>query len=176
MESRPADEPIELHCTEDLRSMHEHKIIINSGSGEVIKGYVELSVDMDSLATVDVLSKAVFGVLPVKVLGTKTMVGIRLTDVKSAYFVKSFRGNPQRKDLRFYSNGPTVRSVWVEIRFKDNEILEGLIDNSVDHLLGEGFLLRPSDVECNNVAIYINKAAIAGYRVLGVRALRNLAK
>jgi hypothetical protein len=86
--------------------------------------------------------------------------------------VKSFAGNPQKKQLRFYKHGPEVAEIWVEIRFKDNEILEGLIDNSIEHLTGEGFLLHPSDVGSNNLAVYVNKAAIAEYRVLGVRGHR----
>jgi hypothetical protein len=35
----------------------------------------------------------------------------------------------------------------VEITFKDNEILEGVIENSISHLTSEGFLLRPTDAK-----------------------------
>jgi len=36
--------------------------------------------------------------------------------------------------------------------------------------MGDGFLLRPSDAESNNLLVYVNKSAISNYRVLGVRA------
>ena len=51
-------------------------------------------------------------------------------------------------------------------------VVEGLVENSLQHLMGSGFLLRPSDPGSNNIYIYVNKLAIANYRVLGVRALR----
>jgi len=157
---------------QELPSIHEQKIIINCGSGEVVKGYIELNGDIDSATFLDAIRGSP-GVLPVRTLGTKALIEIQLSQIKSAYFVKSFRGNPERKDLRFYSNGPAVGSIWVEIRFKDNEVLEGLIENSAQHLIGDGFFLRPSDLGGNNLAVYVNKAAIASYRVLGVRAHRN---
>lgn len=110
--------------------------------------------------------------ISLKLRDTNVAVEVAWHDVKAVFFVKSFLGTPKKKHLRFYANGPAVGEIWAEIKFRDNEILEGLIENSVEHLAGEGFMVRPSDVEGNNLAVYVNKAAIAEFRVLGVRASR----
>jgi hypothetical protein len=67
-------------------------------------------------------------------------------------------------------NGPSVGPIWAEIRFKDNEIIEAMIDNSAKHLSGDGFWFHPSDAGSNNLLVYVNKSAIANYRVLGIQA------
>jgi hypothetical protein len=150
-------------------SKEEHKVVIRLNSGEVVKGHIEVNGrDLTpSLVSPDLGSSAV---VFVRTLGTKDSLPVQLQDIKAIFIVKSFRGDPKRKGVRFYSNGPAVGSIWVEVQFKDNEIMEGLIENSVQHLLGDGLLLKPSDPGTNNIAIYLNKASIASYRVLGVRA------
>lgn len=152
-----------------LDSPRKHKVVVNFGSGTVLKGYLEIAEDRDLESLLSQLAgtEAVFSV---KVSGTEVLREVSLREIKSLYIVKSLKGDPTRRDLRFYSNGPDLGSVWVEVRFNDNEVIEGLIENSVEHLIGEGLILRPSDPGSNNLALYINKAAISGYRVLGVRA------
>jgi hypothetical protein len=108
--------------------------------------------------------------ITVNPLTSNEPVQVALSDIKAVFFVKSFRGDPKRKNLRFYTNGPSVGAIWAEIRFNDNEIIEATIDNSAEHLMGEGVLLHPSDAGSNNLLVYVNKSAISSYRVLGVRA------
>jgi Family of unknown function (DUF6982) len=150
-------------------SPRRYKVVVNSGSGDVLNGYLETTEDLESAAFFarPAGTKVVFAV---KVAGAEVSKEIALSDIKSLFIVKSFKGDSTRRDLRFYANGPDLGSVWVEVQFKDNEIVEGLVENSVEHLIGEGLLLRPSDPGSNNLLIYVNKAAIAGYRVLGVRS------
>jgi hypothetical protein len=149
-----------------------HKVVIHLDGGKVIKGYI----DFDGSNTIEYFKASdldASGAISVRSLDIKEpTLAIRLRDIKAIFVVKSFRGDQKRRGVRFYSNGPAVGSIWAEIQFKDNEIIEGLIENSVQHLLGDGFLLNPSDPGSNNLCIYVNKAAIANYRVLGVKALR----
>ena len=157
---------------EDSSSKEEQKVVIHLSTGEITKGYVEASDKDNPALCFKTADGNDCGAVSVRVLGMKETLPIQIRDVKSIFFVRSFRGDPKRRGLRFYSDGPAVGSIWVEIQFKDNEIIEGLIENSVKHLTGDGFLLRPSDPGSNNICIYVNKGAIAGYRVLGVKALR----
>lgn len=153
-------------------SLEELKVVVHLITGEIKKGYIA-GVDKDHLDRfLSTLSGAANGAFQVRVQGAKEPLAIQPRDIKAIFVVKSFQGDPKRNALRFYSNGPAVGNIWVEIQFKDNEIVEGLIENSIQHLIGEGFLLVPSDLGSNNLSIYVNKGAIASYRVLGVRAPR----
>ena len=171
MDAEVLDE--ELEIAGEFRSVpkKEHKVVIHLNTGEMIRGYIEANSHKPgpSLGPSDFDASRV---VSVRIPNVNDPLTIQLQDLKAIFVVKSFRGDPKRKGLRFYSNGPAVGHIWVEIQFKDNEIIEGLVDNSVQHLLADGFWLRPSDSGGNNICAYVNKAAIADYRVLGVRALQ----
>ena len=160
---------------EHPRVLKGQKVVINLFSGDMIKGYLAKDEGADLETPFRDSCGDGLRTITVKLRETDATVEVALRDLKAVFFVKSFFGTPKKKDLRFYKNGPAVGEIWAEIRFKDNEILEGLIENSVEHLAGEGFMVRPSDVESNNLAAYVNKAAIAEYRVLGVRVYRKAA-
>jgi hypothetical protein len=148
-------------------SLKEHKVVINLGSGKVIKGYVACTKGPDPAAIFDDCEVTA---LEVRLLETDQRMTIPISEVKAIFFVKSFRGDAKRKTLRFYTNGPDLGRIWAEIRFNDSEVLEGKIDNTVRHLVGDGFLVHPTDSGGNNLLMYVNKKAVRGYRVLGVRA------
>lgn len=150
-------------------SIHEHKVVIKCGSGEVVKGYVECGAGADLAVLVERCCQDADGAITLTTLGDKVDKSILLRDVKAAFFVKSFRGDASRKAIRFYTNGPAVGSIWAEVRFKDDEVIEGWIENSVKYLADEGFFLKPSDFASNNLLVYINKSAISSFRVLGIR-------
>ena len=151
--------------------MEERKVVVKLRSGEVVKGYLTVS-GADVADPLHDSNQNSTGALTVRLLNSNASLKVALVDVKAIFFVRSFRGDPKRKDLRFYSNGPAVGTIWAEIRFTDNEVIEATIQNSAQHLMGDGFWFRPSDSESNNVLIYVNKSAIVSYRVLGVRAHR----
>jgi hypothetical protein len=150
----------------------EQKIVVHACSGEIFKGYIELSGGVVPAVLCGHSEGVAKGTITLRSLGSKTTLDIPLQNVKSLFFVKSFRGDSGRKDIRFYSNGPEVGNLWVEIRFKDNEIIEGLVENSVQHLRGDGLVVKPTDTGSNNLLIYVNKEAIDSFRILGVRASR----
>lgn len=150
--------------------MKERKVVVKLLSGDVVKGHLLLPSDPDMA---DLFNDSVQDqnmVITIRSLNPDESLQVALRDIKAVFFVKSFRGDAKRKGLRFYTNGPSVGAIWAEIRFQDNEIIEAMIDNSAQHLMGDGLFLRPSDAESNNVLVYVNKSAIANYRVLGVRA------
>jgi hypothetical protein len=145
----------------------KHKVVAKLRSGEVVKGYFILPCAADMR---DLSNQGQNGSITISSLTSNEPLQVALSDIKAVFFVKSFWGDPKRKGLRFYTNGPSVGAIWAEIRFQDDEIIEAMIDNSAQHLMGDCFLLRPSDAESNNLLVYVNKSAIATYRVLGVRA------
>lgn len=97
-----------------------------------------------------------------------TPLDLKWGDVKAIFFVSDFQGSSQRDPVLFYSRGPEVGDIWVEVTFHDGEIVEGYVDNSLNHLTAEGFFLRPTDPGGNNLLVYVNKDSLKSYRVLGV--------
>jgi hypothetical protein len=95
------------------------------------------------------------------------------SQIKAVFFVSSLKGDSEQETVRFYTSGPEVQSIWVEIVFSDGEVIEGCIRNSLHHLKDDGFFLRPSTPGGNNLLIYVNKSAIVSFRVLDVRTMEN---
>lgn len=147
----------------------QHKVVITGQDGRVIRGYCPLeTLDDPSLLGGDPGSQ-VCRLLEACVAEDGSKLDIGGQQVKAVFFVSSFDGNRDHEPVRFYSSGPEPQSIWVEIVFRDGEVIEGCIQNTLHHLQDDGFFLTPSSPQSNNLVIYVNKAAISGYRVLGVR-------
>jgi hypothetical protein len=56
----------------------------------------------------------------------------------------------------------------VRVRFKDNEILEGLIPSDLTQNLPEGYLVNPPDQRSNTQSIFVPRTALASLTVLAV--------
>jgi hypothetical protein len=147
-------------------SLKEHKIVVHLRTGSVFKGHISCGADPDPAA---MFEDAEVSGIDIRLLETAEWVHIPIDEVKAIFFVKSFRGDSKRKTLRFYTNGPDLGPIWAEIRFQDNEVLEGKIDNTARHLAGNGLVVHPTDADGNNLLVYVNKKAVRGYRVLGIR-------
>ncbi len=95
------------------------------------------------------------------------VVGIELRDIKIVYFVREFTetGAPQRKT---FANRPRTEGLWVRLKFKDGEVMEGLMPNDLTQVLAEGFLVNPPDLRANTQRMFVPRMALAGLTVLGV--------
>jgi len=150
---------------------NKHKVVITGQDGSVIRGYYCSEAPAD-LKLLD--SQLQFH----KILGTcisenGSECAVDWSNIKAVFFVSSFEGDSEHQPVRFYTSGPELQNLWVEVVFTDGEIIEGSIRNTLHHLMGDGFFLHPSTPGSNNSLIYVNKAALVSYRVLGVRAMDN---
>src|SRR5947209_1770403 len=113
MENRKTmEKQLERAQDEQLTALTEQKIVVHACSGEISKGYIELSGGVDPAALYD--QGVARGTITLRSLGSKTTLDIPLQNVRSLFFVKSFRGDPGRKDIRFYWHGPEVGKLGVE--------------------------------------------------------------
>ncbi len=156
---------------ESVSKTTRHKVVATMQDGSVLKGYLETSAPTDLATLLADPYRRFPSALTLADPETGQPVGVDVRHTKAVFFVKDFQGDSRRKTVRFHSNGPVVHGVWVEIRFKDNEVVEGIISNSLHHLLDEGFLLSPSDPDSNNEVMYVMKNCIASYRILGLRTI-----
>ena len=95
------------------------------------------------------------------------VVLIELSEIKGVYFVRDFAdsGSLQRKT---FATRPRVEGLWVRLRFRDGEILEGLMPNDLTHMGAEGFFLNPPDTRGNIQRIYVPRSALSELVVLAV--------
>lgn len=96
---------------------------------------------------------------------------ISTANAKAIFYVKSFEGEPHRKDLKFHSRTQIVDGIWIRVQFLDGEIMEGIVSNNFQLLIAPGFFLRPTDPESNNTLVYVFKTQLKDCRVLGLRNL-----
>jgi hypothetical protein len=96
---------------------------------------------------------------------------IAAKDVKAVFYVNCFEGDSDHKELNFHSRAPIVHGIWVRLQFRDGEVMEGIVYNSIRYLVDPGFFLLPTDPESNNRLVYVQKSWLSDYRVLGMRKL-----
>ncbi|MGE5113200.1 MAG: DUF6982 domain-containing protein [Acidobacteriaceae bacterium] len=146
------------------------KVVVQAG-GRVFKGYIESQQWEEIEGLLVQGSRRLPDILRLRSIEDETFSEIPLNGLKAVFFVKSFDGQGTRHDLKFFSNAPMVHGIWVQLQFKDGEIMEGIVLNGMQHLVEPGFFVHPTDPDGNNKLIYVLKSALSDFRVLGVRSL-----
>jgi hypothetical protein len=95
------------------------------------------------------------------------VVAIELRDIKGVYFVREF-GDSESLTRKTFTSRPRTEGLWVRLKFKDNEILEGMMPNDLSLTTGEGFLINPPDLRTNTQRIFVPRTALESLTVLAV--------
>jgi len=95
------------------------------------------------------------------------VVAIELHEVKGVYFVREF-GDSESLTRKTFTSRPRVEGLWVRLRFRDNEIIEGMMPNDLLHEGRDGFSIIPPDTRSNTQRIFVPRAALAEMTVIGV--------
>jgi len=105
----------------------------------------------------------------IKLIDTGMVEDVSTKDAKAVFFVKTFDGDLRHRALHFHEHAPLVQGLWVRVYFYDGEMIEGIISNTKDFVLETGFFLRPTDPNGNNRLVYVLKAGLKDFHVLGMR-------
>jgi len=95
------------------------------------------------------------------------VVAIDLRDIKGVYFVRDF-GDSESLSRKTFTSRPRTEGLWVRLRFKDNEVLEGMMPNDLSLTTAEGFLVNPPDQRSNTQRIFVPRSALDSLTVLAV--------
>jgi hypothetical protein len=95
------------------------------------------------------------------------VVGIDLKEIKGVYFVREF-GDSESLTRKTFTTRPRTEGLWVRLKFKDTEIVEGLMANDLTQQMAEGFLLNPPDLRSNTQRIFVPRSALESLTVLAV--------
>jgi hypothetical protein len=58
--------------------------------------------------------------------------------------------------------------LWVRLKFRDNDVLEGVVPNDLLTLLDSGVQITPPSLQGNTQRMFIPRSALAEMTVLGV--------
>lgn len=92
---------------------------------------------------------------------------IAAEDVKCVYFVREFDAEfePERK---VFLSRPKLDGLWVRLRFRDDDVMEGIVSNDLLGLLDAGVQLTPPDLHGNTLRMFAPRSALVEMKVLGV--------
>jgi hypothetical protein len=92
---------------------------------------------------------------------------IPLGKMKSVYFVREL-DDPFELERKAFLSRPKLDGLWVRLRFRDDDVVEGIIPNDLLELLDKGLHLTPPDLHGNVLRLFVPRAALVELKVLGV--------
>jgi hypothetical protein len=95
------------------------------------------------------------------------VVAIDLTDIKCVFFVREF-ADTDSLSRKTFTTRPRSEGLWVRIKFKDGELLEGLMPNDLSLNTPEGYLINPPDLRSNVQRLFVPRTALESLTVLAV--------
>jgi hypothetical protein len=87
-------------------------------------------------------------------------------EVKAICFVRDWDGGIPERNA--FQTRPKMAGLWINLRFRDGEALEGIIPNNLMNIESGGFSVIPPDPFANTQRIFVPRSALAGVEVLGV--------
>jgi hypothetical protein len=95
------------------------------------------------------------------------VVAIDLRDIKGVFFVREF-GDSDTFSRKTFTSRPRTEGLWVRLKFKDNEVLEGMMPNDLSQTTPDGFLVNPPDLRSNTQRIFVPRTALESLTVIAV--------
>jgi hypothetical protein len=95
------------------------------------------------------------------------VVAIDLKEIKVVFFVRDF-GDTESLVRKTFASRPRTEGLWVRLKFKDNEVLEGLMPSDLALQSSEGYLINPPDLRSNTQRIFVPRTALVSLTVLAV--------
>lgn len=92
---------------------------------------------------------------------------VSLAKVRAIYFVRDLEEDIEMERKSFLSR-PKLDGLWVRLRFRDGDSLEGVIPNDLLGLQENGLQMTPPDFNSNTDRIFVPRTALTEFTVLGV--------
>lgn len=95
-------------------------------------------------------------------------VFIPYDEVRCVYFVREFGEDPDQTQRKVFATRPKLGGLWVHMRFRDGEELEGVIPNDLRIMGQHGVTLTPPDSKGNTQRVFVPRDALERFVVMGV--------
>jgi hypothetical protein len=96
-----------------------------------------------------------------------TVVAIDLKDIKGVFFVREF-GETDTFTRKTFTSRPRTEGLWVRLKFKDNDTLEGMMPNDLTQTTADGFLVNPPDLRSNTQRIFVPRTSLESLTIIAV--------
>lgn len=149
---------------------HSEKVVIQFGN-RAVKGYFEPAEQIAIERQLENAADLDLGSIRIRHADSDLVEVVQGKDIKAIFFVNSFEGNAGHKHLNFSSRAPVVDGIWMRVKFRDGEVMEGIVSNTLHYLVAPGFLMLPTDPGSNNKLVYVVKSWLVDHRVLGMRKM-----
>jgi hypothetical protein len=146
----------------------ELKVVAHLADGSLVKGILRDAESFDPLAA-GLIGQTLPSTIEVALAGGGSHV-VDLKNAKALFFVKTLEGRTDYVELKFFERNPQIEGLWIKIKFKDGEVTEGIVHNSLPFVADSGFFLRPPDPQSNNRVVFVVKGFLSDFRVLGIRS------
>jgi hypothetical protein len=97
-----------------------------------------------------------------------TLVSVSLSETKAICFVKDLPTQETWKPNRFFTVRPKMEGLWLRLKFRDDDAMDGVAANNLLLLESSGFQVIPPDPSFLNQRIFVPRAAVSEVQVLGV--------
>ena len=97
-----------------------------------------------------------------------SLLKVPLAETKAVCFVRDFEAGDTWKKHQSFSARPKMAGLWVRLRFRDGDWLEGIVPNNLLQIEPAGFGVIPPDPTFQNQRIWVPRPALEGVEVLGV--------
>jgi hypothetical protein len=89
-------------------------------------------------------------------------------EIKLLCFVKEFENVREPLDGGVFQTRPKMEGLWVRMKFRDGEVLDGVLPNNLLQLEPRGYTLTPPEPYANHQRIFVPREALDSIQVLGV--------
>jgi hypothetical protein len=100
------------------------------------------------------------------------VVHLAVEDLKWICYVRDFNSgelnNPERLLRKTFSGRPRGEGLFVRVRLKDGDLIEGLAGNDVTLVASDGLFLTPPDLRSNTQRLWLPRTSIEELEVLAV--------
>jgi len=91
---------------------------------------------------------------------------IPYADVKAVHFVRDFTESPAEGPV--FNTRPKMHGLWVRLRFRDGELMDGLLPNNLLQVEPHGFTVVPPNPTSSQQRVFVPRTALDEVTVLGV--------
>jgi hypothetical protein len=141
------------------------KVIIRTWGADFVPGYLMLPemIHDGSVGLLDLQGK----VSPVP-----------LSQIKWVCFVRELaagdHSDPERLLRKQFSHRPRTQGLWIRVKLKDGDVLEGITQNDSSLLDADGIFLVPPDIRSNTQRVFLPRLAVVEFEVrAAIRASRS---
>jgi hypothetical protein len=100
------------------------------------------------------------------------VVQVAVEDLKWICYVRDFNSgeinNPERMVRKTFGGRPRGEGLFVRVRLKDGDLLEGLAGNDVSLVASDGLFLTPPDLRSNTQRVWLPRTSIEELEVVAV--------